>query len=296
MTFFEFMKARQEIYLKKQAGDPWPWSDDPIFQTYSFTNVYRENDKTTIWFKENIRAKLRINPVVIFATIAFRWFNRIETANILIGNCKIKNVKKPDGLELFYNWDPLWVYDLLKDMRPWVTGAYIIKTPNGMNKLAGVIDCINNAWDRREELIKLMRPNFFHDAFDTSLEEGHKILMSLPFMGKFMSYEVITDLRHTRVYDCAEDITTWANPGPGAMRGINRILHGKAVVESHTKPQYIKVMYDLLQEANKEWHYGAKLEMREIEHSLCEYDKYLRVLHGEGRPRSKYAHIHTDAR
>ena len=30
------------------------------------------------------------------------------------------------------------------------------------------------------------------------------------------------------------------------------------------------------------------LEMREIEHSLCEFDKYQRVKHGEGKPRSIY--------
>jgi hypothetical protein len=28
--------------------------------------------------------------------------------------------------------------------------------------------------------------------------------------------------------------------------------------------------------------------MRDIEHSLCETDKYLRVKNGEGRPRAKY--------
>ena len=30
------------------------------------------------------------------------------------------------------------------------------------------------------------------------------------------------------------------------------------------------------------------LEMREIEHSLCEFDKYQRVKNGEGKPRSIY--------
>ena len=30
------------------------------------------------------------------------------------------------------------------------------------------------------------------------------------------------------------------------------------------------------------------LEMRDIEHCLCEYDKYERVRLGEGRPRAKY--------
>jgi hypothetical protein len=31
-----------------------------------------------------------------------------------------------------------------------------------------------------------------------------------------------------------------------------------------------------------------KLEMRDIEHSLCEFDKYERVRNGEGAPRGRY--------
>ena len=32
------------------------------------------------------------------------------------------------------------------------------------------------------------------------------------------------------------------------------------------------------------------LEMRDIEHSLCEFDKYERVRLGQGAPRSKYTY------
>jgi hypothetical protein len=32
------------------------------------------------------------------------------------------------------------------------------------------------------------------------------------------------------------------------------------------------------------------LEMRDIEHSLCEFDKYERVRLGQGKPRSKYTY------
>ena len=34
--------------------------------------------------------------------------------------------------------------------------------------------------------------------------------------------------------------------------------------------------------------YVPKLEMREIEHCLCEFDKYERTRLGQGRPRSFY--------
>jgi hypothetical protein len=36
--------------------------------------------------------------------------------------------------------------------------------------------------------------------------------------------------------------------------------------------------------------YVPMLEMRDIEHSLCEFDKYERVRLGQGRPRSKYTY------
>ena len=47
----------------------------------------------------------------------------------------------------------------------------------------------------------------------------------LPYAGfsGFMAYEVVTDLRHTKYLKNADDINTWANAGPGAVRGLNRI-------------------------------------------------------------------------
>ncbi len=36
-----------------------------------------------------------------------------------------------------------------------------------------------------------------------------------------------------------------------------------------------------------------RLELRDIEHSLCEFDKYERVRLGEGRPRSMYKPSHN---
>ena len=53
MTFYEFMKARENIRLVKEAGAPWPWTGDPILQEYKFTNVKREHDRTTKWMREN---------------------------------------------------------------------------------------------------------------------------------------------------------------------------------------------------------------------------------------------------
>ena len=110
--------------------------------------------------------------------------------------------------------------------------------------------------------------------------------------GGFMSYEVVTDLNHTTVLDKAEDRFTWANAGPGAVRGLNRI-HGRELNKSLNQKQANEEMFDLLQLAVPCITSDIKKEtvdMRTIEHSLCEWDKYERVRLGQGTPRSKYKH------
>jgi hypothetical protein len=81
---------------------------------------------------------------------------------------------------------------------------------------------------------------------------------------------------------------TWANPGPGAKRGLNRIS-GKELNEPMHIKRAIEEMRELLQYSLKELEpFVPALEMRDIEHSLCEFDKYERTRLNQGRPRAKY--------
>ena len=41
-AFYNFMKERELIRLRKEDGEPFPWTDDPNLQTYKFTNVKRK--------------------------------------------------------------------------------------------------------------------------------------------------------------------------------------------------------------------------------------------------------------
>jgi hypothetical protein len=70
--FLYWIRERHSIYLRRKAGKPKPWTDDAILQNYFFTNPYRENDKTTVWFRETIREPLRNDPRVLMATVIFQ--------------------------------------------------------------------------------------------------------------------------------------------------------------------------------------------------------------------------------
>ena len=113
-------------------------------------------------------------------------------------------------------------------------------------------------------------------------------------MGPFMAYEVVTDLRHTYVLENATDIMTWANPGPGAMRGLNR-LTGRELGFCKRSHPWNEEMQELLEIATTERLDGelisdTNFEMREIEGGLCEFDKYSRTVKKQGTTRSIYKH------
>ncbi|KPJ91081.1 MAG: hypothetical protein AMS18_09380 [Gemmatimonas sp. SG8_17] len=267
--FFEYARERQLIKLRRDAGESPPFTGDPVLRAYRFCNVFREDDRTTAWFRQNVRDVLRESPTeVTLATITFRWFNRIEVGE------QILDILLEDG------WNAKRIRSRLRNVQPLVTGAYMVKTPPGMSKLEGIIWCMKHI--NRRSLPQMPM---------TSLELAHQWLTQYPYLGDFMAYEVITDLRHTFQLQDATDIMTWANPGPGAARGCEWITGHKYNRHSKTdRVAMMNVMRELLRLANsdeaflwpEDW---PRWEMREVEHTLCEYDKYMRAVNGQSLKR-----------
>lgn len=309
--FIHWITERHNIYLRRQAGHDKPWTTDPVLQQYFFTNPYRENDKVTVWFREHIRDPLSqdyINggklscpkPILPFAVVAFRWFNYIPTGSVLLHN------------GLFSDWDVGLATKLLHERedqgRQIFTGAYMIKIENGRSKIDSCCDQISKLWDRRDAFWSALKAC-------TTLEDGWKQITLIPYIGPFMAYEVITDLRHTTMFNQAPDIMTWCNLGPGAIRGLFRLTHPDGVVPpmkgSSSPKNVMQVMRPLLALVNEDLsrrripsldtdsthvagqvtlgeHAYPQFEMRDLEHSLCEFDKYERARLGQGTMKRRY--------
>jgi hypothetical protein len=104
MSFFNFCKERESIRLKKENGDAFPWSDDPIFQQGRFLNVFREDDrgsKAILQFAKNLSKDL---PTLIHALFFSRWCNRHETLNQLTSSILSKTNKLVDTLHALDPW------------------------------------------------------------------------------------------------------------------------------------------------------------------------------------------------
>lgn len=306
--FFEFALERHRIYNRRAAGAKRPWTSDPVLHKYRFTNVYRELDATTVWFRENVREKNDNTPEVLLATVLFRWFNRVKTGEAIF--CQLYGDSSGSART---PWRHLMVHEHEEAMEilgsairsycrrgPYVTGAYIIKSPNGRDKLSGVLDCVST-FMRHHQLHRIRgreSATGWREAAQwmesgrgsVKMEEVWEWLRRFPYMGNFMAYEVVTDLRHTYLLRDAPDIMKWANPGPGAMRGLNR-LHGRQLSNTSSKSRFIREMRQLLEASDTMWPNSDEfppLEMRDVEHTLCEFDKYQRAVLGEGRPRGVY--------
>lgn len=270
--FLYWIEERHNVYRRREVlKQPAPWTDDPIMAGTFFTNPYRENDKTTAWFKNNMRGILKDQPEVFFATVAFRRFNSVQTGQILL----------EEGLHL--KWNEAKAYKLINEKivkkgMPYLSGAYMIFAPKDSNKLEHLCRLNQDVYTQREAHVRRMEKM-------QTLEEGWRYLLNFSNVGPFIAYEWITDLRHTYLFDKALDTMTWCAFGPGAKRGLNRLLTGTP--ERNMPPNAIKHAVALLEIVQKRLNKMPKFELREVEQSLCEFDKYERVRDG-GKPKRWY--------
>lgn len=313
--YFRTARVRHQIYLDRRAGRPWPWTDDSILQHWRFTNVFRELDKTTAWFRDNVRERLRSSPEVLLATVVFRFFNRIGTGEAIFNQLMVGHLGKT-AWELFlatgdtdYLKHSILTY--IGARGPYVTGSYIVKTPEGFTKLDGVLEILRRFyqtdWRHTAEMLLSQEPQ--------TLSATHNWLESSQYyIGHFTAYEIVTDLRHTDLLCHAPDIMSWANAGPGATRGLN-YLHGRDRGRTPSKTSLVEEMQELLELSQQNIHWpwdthdspvtirGGKVleeplhgrdwpawEMREVEMWLCEFFKYIRA-RDEGRgTRQRFRH------
>ena len=156
------------------------------------------------------------------------------------------------------------------------TGAYLVST-NGhqMDKIDYIIDKV---W------LPVYNGLCYPEENET-LESYWKKLREFDGMGSFMAAQVVCDLKYTSVLAEAVDWWSWCAKGPGSVRGVNRYL-GRPITSSLSDREFIDTIHEQGEELVNR---GIVLHSQDIQNCNCEYDKYMRVLNNEGKPRSRYA-------
>lgn len=298
-----FMRERHNVYLKRRNGYPGPWTSDPILRDGRFCNIFRELDTVTIWVRKNIRERFADHPHLWFMLAIARYINWPPTLAALQAG-ELGDRLYPGAWPDDPNFSPEALTAALEDIASTgakvYTGAYMIRAESDPKApwyswtkhryIAEIV--LGRLWEHRERWALLLNGGAY-PGIPVKLEEVWSYFQAHYYIGwgPFMAYEVVTDLRHTRYLRDAPDIMTWANAGPGAIRGLNR-LFGRDLNAQPKKDQTNEEMNRYMRELNMIAAYWPanwpRLEMRDVEHTLCEFDKYERVRLGEGKMRSKY--------
>lgn len=271
--YFKTAKERYDIYLHRDANQPPPWTDNPIFQKYKFCNLFREHDKVTIWLKENWREPYADHPNLPFAMALARLINWPPTLEEIgfpkrwnsVKTLAVLHRRKDEGEKIY-------------------TGAYLLGScPKGTDRATYLINSVLTP------LHHVIPPVLNSAVAFKTLNHTWDWLRSQRGLGDFLAYEVVSDLRHTKYLRDAPDIMTWANAGPGALRGLTRLWGYQPKTRqiegySFPKKNALGAMQALLVKSQEE-RWGLTTppwEMREVEHHLCEWDKYERIRLDQG--------------
>jgi hypothetical protein len=286
--YIAFLVERDKIYQKKSAGEPWPWTQDDILQSFRFTEVYRERDRTSLHYQKSIRNFYGQEPIVLPATVLYRWFNRIETCNLIFNQPDFNNKSiyetyildpnyRIEGmLEYLHRWPP-----------PYVTGAYTITGHPGFPKEEGVLRYFDTwckkPWKEQFEVWQDSPPTL-QDMFLWLREDCRGL-------GSFMAAQLVADLKYLPFMTGVLDWWSWAAPGPGSMRGLN-VVCNRAMNSSWREDEWLERIQLLNQEENRELKpYGlGPFHCQDTQNHCCEYSKYTKVIRCEGRPRQRYHH------
>jgi putative DNA primase/helicase len=199
--YLYYVVERQKAAERRAAGDPPPWSDDPIICDYKFCSVIRDDDRTSREARQIILAlpeQLRLPTA-----LGFRLYNRVSTlvalrdADVLGSEDSAKILRVFEGLEA----------DAF-------CRAYKINIgPGGFfstKDTAGVLARAARAVRRGEFAL---RRSGRHTAA--------AVRGALDIKAPFSVGQIAQDLRW--IGGPYEDEEEWATIGPGAVRGLARL-------------------------------------------------------------------------
>ena len=265
-----WMSERERARIAREAGAAPPVDLDPVIRDWRFCNVDRRDDRVTRFIHNFYVKQHGDNQHLWFNLVIARLINWPATLEQL-GYC--------------YSWDREHFLAVIQDRttrrEKVYTGAYMIPGgPAGLAKHEYLArSCFDALWAKSGSAPLL----------GESLAEWSKFL-TVPLLGNFLRNQVLTDLRDAPGFAAVKDWSTFVLGGPGTIRGLNRLL-GYPLTHSWKQTELgiaILELREALLVLSPQW--AAVLrDPNNLTNCLCEFDKWMRVRNGEGKPRARYS-------
>lgn len=256
-----FVHERIEIWKRKTAGAPAPWTADPVLAAYRFCNIFREFDKQTIAFHK------LLNPL------------RDDFALWLLNMFYCRMVARPETIEhtgLLTFDDASFLQRLATTPRPRFGTAYVFP----------VSTIQRSATPTREkfiaEYLPMIMPTMAKEiATWTNVSVYDGVSRLLPLFGfnhAFLWTEVLIDVAYQ--YPDRVDLFGQFPIGPGSLPTMKRISARADPSVLVRDLSTIPVDLDLTINGKP-----VRLSAENWEGIGCEFRKYSNLINGRGRKR-----------
>jgi hypothetical protein len=289
-TYWRFAAERQSMYEARLAGRAAPWTQDPILRHHRFTNCFRAADRVSQYLINHvIYIGSQDFEEVVFRTLLFKFFNKIETWELLrsaVGDLEWRTFDLPA-------YDSVLTAAFAQGRRLY-SAAYVMAPP----RLGGQRKHTNH-------LLLLHRmmcadvPTGLTAA--SSMESAFGILCKHPGIGHFLGFQFLIDLNYSNGlhFDEMEFVVA----GPGARDGIRKCF-GPA--SNGIEAGIIRYMADMQEDQFARLGLsfnglrGRRLQLIDCQNLFCEVDKYARLAHPSipgisGRTRIKQRYVPDSA-
>ncbi|RDB19676.1 hypothetical protein Hypma_013317 [Hypsizygus marmoreus] len=279
-TFWRFAAERKAIDDRRRSGMPPPWTNDPILQRYPFCNTYRVCDKLCQYIIREVVEKGSQDPTeIVFRVILFNTFTKIETWELLQKELGPLTWRR-------YNHDAYEsVLAKAKEAGTTLyTGAFLKPAPH----FKSLLDAHSNHLCLLEVLMECDLPGRIRNA--EYLAQVFEYLVSFPSMGEFSTFQLMLNLSYSKVLNFSN--FDFVIPGPGASSGLGKMFGRAKMKQAKQDAPGIEEAIIRWLAANQKQQFERlglepiglgpdrlPMDLADIEHLLCEVDKYSRQAH-----------------
>lgn len=264
ITFLDFVVERHRVWERRQAGQPAPWTEDPILRSRKFTHVYRVLDYGSQFLVNELLNPLLSPRDALARCFLYRYTNLPATWT------EMQRVMGRYPLEQDLNEVLVKIIHEYRDAGNKVfSGAYMI------------LPQPNREGDKVQQAVELAARWMESHAGDfmaaTTQSQRYEILRREYGVGPFLAMQILTDWGYSE--QCGEDRENeFIIPGPGCIKGAKRV---DSVADATTMIYWARDSLYALDDCPRL--NGRRPSLMDVQNCWCEFSKYMRLV-GKDQP------------
>lgn len=282
-----FVFEREAIRLKRAAGEPPPWTSDEVLHIFRFCNIRRADDRVSSWLIKYVLKE----EYIVYHLQSFLLFSAF--ARLINWPPTVHDILEKDWYpKKRIDWKRIGKFVDTRTGKTW-TGAFMLPAPRRRGRKKGKFIAERVIAGSLQKLLPRLVKEFRKPRKERSCRRVWEILRECDYLGSFLAGQITADWTYTSLLSEASDLYSWAAPGPGSIRGYNRVLGITPLNKKPKEEDWLQNLQLWRKEIIAKLGSGYEnLDLQSCQNSLCEYDKWARVKKQQGRPRALY-HPHT---